>query len=166
MAEKFPNLRTLAEGCPRWMDPAHFARVRTVAAAVQRRTGAEAWIDTLRAEVVFGYRDAEGVPMTAWGTKLYRNPGRTVPCKFDPTYSRDGVYEPAEDDICRLLMQARVDPRIKERWRISRERMAEHDAAEARGRWAEEYTPEVVRLTERNRERREMGGHYRRSIAV
>jgi hypothetical protein len=161
MAEKFPNLRTLAEGCPRQMDPAHFARVRAVAAAVQRRTGAEAWIDTLRAEVVFGYRDEWGVPMTAWGTALYRNPARTVPARFDPT-----ANEPAEDDICRLLMQARVDPRIKERWRISRERMAEHDAAEARGRWAEEYTPEVVRLTERNRERREMGGHYRRSIAV
>lgn len=161
MPTRYPTLRPIAEDQPIWLAGGHLRRIREACARICSRTGAEAFIDTRRRKVNFGYSRDGDVSLLDIVAPLYRGPTATVEAGFDPILD---AY--SEDEVVRLIRLARVPVRIKDQWKRYTE--TERKSAESRAteRRIQDKTPQVEEFLRRRRERRGMGRHFQRSRLV
>lgn len=146
---------------PLWFAPDHLARTRSLCVRVKRRTGMEAWIDTARAEVCFGFIAPDGDVRLPMSCRLFRDLYRRVPSKFDPV-----LDQWSEDDIVYALQLAKVDPKRKAAWAQAVETSRKSDERAEMEKHAGDYFAPALRETERRYERHAMGRHYRPRVAV
>lgn len=154
---KWKHLKHIGEHMPRWFDNAHLSRVRSVCAAVKRRTGADAWVDVRWAELCFGYvHPIDGDVRLPFSCKLFKNQARTVACRFDPL-----TDDYAEDDIVRFLNYAKAPEHLKESWRKAHETTRENERKSVQERDVGEATERAFENMEKAYDRHKMGRHYR-----
>lgn len=125
---------------------AHWAALRRVAAGVRGRTDARAYYDLWRGQVCFGYQRPRNGRIDLIGGcdfDAFKGGWQTsCPFQFDPATDGVGV-----EDVVHLVRLARVDPKVKDRWRRELQDRGKRDEAEERGRdWENDERREVESL--------------------
>lgn len=161
MKTKWKNLRSLDEPMPRWFAPDHLARIRSLCAAVKRRTGKDAWIDTARADVCFGFIGGDGDVRLPMSCPLFKDVFKRHPFKFDNAFDTWN-----EESIVYALQLAAVDPKRKAAWANSIETSRKSDERADREKGLDEHIKRAHEETERKYQRHTMGKHYKGRLAV
>lgn len=106
----YPNIQSVDLPCARY-DEIHLAAMRALAAGVRKRTGASAWFDTKRDKICFGWSRPDGDISIVVDFRVFRSPW---PERSGPDYFRNEINE---DSIVHCLNLAKVDPRLKAKWK-------------------------------------------------
>ena len=158
---KWKHLKPIAGSQPSWLAGTHLSRVRSVCAAIKRRTGADAWIDARWGEVCFGYETAGGNVSLPFSCKLFKDRSRQTPDYLDPVTSTW-----SEDSIVDLIHIARVDPRKKAQWAASWEKMRKQEEVNEKEQAMDDGVREAMKMTEKSYQHHTMGRHYKGRAAV
>jgi hypothetical protein len=149
---------------PASVTPEHWRALGAIARRVHARTGARMYADHARGQLCFGYREPNGrVGLIGLpDLHLFRGRNRTD----TPNLFRPHLDAVSEDDVVYLIQLAKVDPKVKARWKREREAQREHEAQSAMDRrWEDTRADRWSRVRSRW-ERMTMGRHYRGSAVV